>query len=92
VSGQSRTLVDYDMVLFFPTKPSDPDVTLASEVEAIAQFMESGRGFFATGDHENLGGELCGLIPRVRSMRRWWLSTGPKRRAGGAAGAWLPPS
>lgn len=77
VSGQSRTLVDYDMVLFFPTKPSDPDVTLASEVEAIAQFMESGRGFFATGDHENLGGELCGLIPRVRSMRRWWLSTGP---------------
>lgn len=75
---QSRTLADYDMALFFSVNPSNPNTALASEAEAIAQFMEAGGGFFATGDHANLGSELCGLIPRVRSMRRWWSpSTGP---------------
>jgi hypothetical protein len=76
-NGQSHTLADYDMVLFFAINPSNPNPTLAPEAEAIAQFMENGGGFFATGDHENLGGELCGLIPRVRSMRRWWVPAGP---------------
>ncbi len=77
VDGQSRTLADYDMALFFAIKNGDPDPALAAEAEAISQFMESGKGFFATGDHANLGAPLCGLIPRVRSMRRWWSSTGP---------------
>lgn len=78
VNGQSRTLADYDMALFFAINPSNPDTALAPEAEAIAQFMENGGGFFATGDHANLGAELCGLIPRVRSMRRWWYpSAGP---------------
>ena len=40
--------------------------------------MENGGGFFATGDHANLGSELNGIIPRVRSMRRWWYpGSGP---------------
>ena len=39
--------------------------------------MENGGGFFATGDHANLGSPLCGLIPRVRSMRRWWTGAPP---------------
>jgi hypothetical protein len=39
---------------------------------AFVQFMNAGRGVFATGDHEDLGAALCGSIPRVRSMRRWW--------------------
>lgn len=71
--GQTRTLGDYDMVLFFPINPANPNSELASEIDAIARFMENGGGFFATGDHQNLGSELCGLIPRVRSMRRWWF-------------------
>lgn len=77
VAGENRTLANYDMILFFAINPVDPDVTLNAEASAIAEFMENGGGFFATGDHANLGAELCGLIPRVRSMRRWWSSTGP---------------
>jgi hypothetical protein len=41
------------------------------ELRIISQFMDAGGGVFATGDHENLGKDLCGAIPRVRSMRRW---------------------
>lgn len=73
VKGQNRTLGDYDMILFFSTTPGNPDVlNFAQEAEAIAKFMENGGGFFATGDHANTGAYLCGLIPRVRSMRRWY--------------------
>ena len=77
VGGQARQLADYDMVLLFAIQAGDPDPALAPEAEAIAQYMEAGGGFFATGDHANLGAPLCGLIPRVRSMRRWWGGTGP---------------
>lgn len=73
VAGTSRTIADYDMVLFFPIEVGNANNTLAAEAEAIAQFMENGGGFFATGDHANLGGELTALIPRVRSMRRWYF-------------------
>lgn len=72
--GESRTLEQYDMCLFFPVMPSNADPALAPEAEAIAKFMENGGGFFATGDHANLGGQLTPLIPRVRSMRRWYFS------------------
>ena len=77
VNGVTRTLADYDMALFFSVEYGDPNTALAAEAEAIATFMENGGGFFATGDHANLGSTLCGLIPRVRSMRRWWSSNGP---------------
>jgi len=76
-NGKSQSLADYDMALFFAVKPSNADTSLAPEAEAIAQFMENGGGFFATGDHANLGGELCSQIPRVRSMRRWYFSGAP---------------
>lgn len=73
-NGETRTLANYDMILFFSTKVSNPDDAFKTEAEAIAKFMEDGGGFFATGDHANLGGEINGLIPRVRSMRRWYFS------------------
>jgi hypothetical protein len=78
VNGQSRTLADYDMALFFSILVGNPDSALAFEAEAIAQFMENGGGFFGTGDHANLGSTLNGLVPRVHSMRRWWApNAGP---------------
>jgi hypothetical protein len=77
VNGVNHTIADYDMVLFFSIDRGDPDNTLQAEADAIAQFMENGGGFFATGDHENLGSPLCGIIPRVRSMRRWWFDAAP---------------
>ncbi|HVF92291.1 MAG TPA: hypothetical protein VNH22_19655 [Blastocatellia bacterium] len=42
------------------------------EQAAIARFMDSGKGVFATGDHGTLGAPLCGSLPRVRRMRRWF--------------------
>lgn len=42
-----------------------------AELKAVAQFMDQGGGVFATGDHFDIGGALCGDIPRVRSMRKW---------------------
>lgn len=42
-----------------------------AELRAVSEFMDSGRGVFATGDHGALGRALCGQIPRVRSMRLW---------------------
>ncbi|HET7504806.1 MAG TPA: hypothetical protein VFK02_27475 [Kofleriaceae bacterium] len=74
VNGATRSLSDYDMALFFGINAVNADSALAAEAEAVAQFMESGGGFFATGDHQNLGAALCGLLPRVRSMRRWFYT------------------
>lgn len=49
-----------------------------SEVIAVANFMDGGGGVFATGDHQDLGVEMNGRIPRVRSMRKWyWPGAGP---------------
>jgi hypothetical protein len=52
-------------------RPSD------AELRAISEFMDSGRGVFATGDHGALGAALGGFVPRVRSMRRWFAEPGP---------------
>ncbi len=43
-----------------------------SELQAITNFMNAGGGIFATGDHNGMGSYMCGLIPRVRSMRMWF--------------------
>ncbi|MDQ6946290.1 MAG: hypothetical protein M3256_08440 [Actinomycetota bacterium] len=76
--GQTRHLADYDLVLFFPISPeSDTDDDGAhKEAEAVAKFMRGGGGFFATGDHEDLGAPVAQFIPRVRSMRRWAVNGG----------------
>jgi hypothetical protein len=52
-----------------------------AELAALTGFMDRGGGVFATGDHENLGMPLCGSVPRVRSMRKWWMKDDPGRPA-----------
>ena len=42
------------------------------ELLAIAKFMQDGGGVLASGDHEGLGSYMCGRIPRVRTMRKWF--------------------
>ncbi len=42
-----------------------------AELAIVEAFMEAGGGVFAVGDHDDLGRDLCGALPRVRSMRRW---------------------
>ncbi|MEZ4404214.1 MAG: hypothetical protein R3B06_29600 [Kofleriaceae bacterium] len=47
-----------------------------AEVAAITAFMDAGKGVFATGDHDALGAALCGELPRIRDMRRWYVEDG----------------
>lgn len=48
-----------------------------AEIDAVAEFMQSGGGVFSTGDHEDLGTDLSGSLPRVRHMRRWYFDEAP---------------
>ncbi len=63
-----------DQVWFFGLQQIGPYGRSLTSVElaSIARFMNKGGGVFATGDHQSMGYKLCGEIPRVRSMRRWW--------------------
>ncbi len=73
---QGRTLNDYDELWMFGASASPLD---DAELKAIARFMDQGKGVFATGDHENLGVGMCGQIPRVRTMRKWYYpNPGPQ--------------
>lgn len=42
-----------------------------AEIGVIAEFMNSGGGVFATGDHATIGQQMCGSLPRIRHMREW---------------------
>ncbi len=42
------------------------------EMAAVTAFMDDGGGVFATGDHDSIGADMCGHIPRVRAMRAWF--------------------
>lgn len=65
------------------TKPN-PFTLTDSELRALTNFMNNGGGVFATGDHEDLGAALCGRVPRVRSMRKWfYVDRKPPEKAPG---------
>ena len=66
----THDLTGYDAVLIFAV--SSGTSLEPGEATALFAFMQAGGGVFATGDHEALGVGLCGGIPRVRSMRRWF--------------------
>ncbi|MEL6875696.1 MAG: hypothetical protein AAGM33_09480, partial [Pseudomonadota bacterium] len=59
------------------------------ELAAIAEFMQAGGGVFATGDHDSIGAKMCGAIPRVQVMRKWFAEADPER-PGGFPGNWPP--
>jgi hypothetical protein len=42
------------------------------EIGALTRFMNAGGGVFATGDHDSMGADMCGFVPRVRAMRAWF--------------------
>lgn len=64
------TTANYDQVWLFGFASGVPSSD-ANEIKALAQFMESGGGVFATGDHSTIGQPLCGALPRIRKMREW---------------------
>jgi hypothetical protein len=50
-----------------------------AELVALTTFMNQGGGIFASGDHGSLGAPLCGKIPRIRTMRKWWHDADPTK-------------
>ena len=67
-----HNLSQYDQIWFIAVSRKTANPLSGKEVQAVYDFMQNGGGVFATGDHEDLGASMCGQIPRVRSMRRWW--------------------
>ena len=51
--------------------PADSEITDPEKI-VIAQFMEDGGGVFAVGDHDGIGALMCGKLPRIRTMRKWF--------------------
>ena len=89
------SLAGFDMAFFLSIATPAEDTSFAGttdasrkeEAAAIARFMEAGKGFFATGDHEDLGAGVNMHVPRVRSMRRWfWSGTSPYGLPGAPSG------
>jgi hypothetical protein len=71
-------LSQFDEIWMFAVSRGGVSPISEAELRAISQFMNAGGGVFATGDHEDLGVDMCGRIPRVRSMRKWhWPNPGP---------------
>lgn len=62
------TTAQYDQIWLFAFSTT---ALSAPEQGTIAQFMQSGGGVFATGDHETIGAGMGANIPRVRAMRNW---------------------
>jgi hypothetical protein len=73
----NHDLSGYDQIWLFGMERAGSEIA-DSELRQLARFMDGGGGVFATGDHEDLGVALCGRVPRVRSMRKWyWPNPGP---------------
>lgn len=71
----THDLTQYDVIWLFGVERQQGLALSDQELKAIAQYMNAGGGVFATGDHEDLGVDMCGEVPRVRSMRRWYFNT-----------------
>jgi hypothetical protein len=79
-SGHSLSDFDVIWLIGFEGRNADVGSAIASgtfkltdaELSAIGLFMADGGGVFATGDHDSVGADLCGRIPRVRAMRSWF--------------------
>ena len=63
------TLSNYDQIWLFGISSSGS--ISDSEIQVIADFMNSGGGVFATGDHASLGATINAKLPRIRHMRNW---------------------
>jgi hypothetical protein len=87
----SVNLSDYDQIWMFGYDGSNfggsgmLNFIADSELTALTKFMDGGGGVFATGDHDGLGSLMCGRIPRVRTMRKWFAASDNDSRVPAAA-------
>ncbi|MEV6391660.1 hypothetical protein, partial [Nocardia xishanensis] len=74
---RSERLRDYDVLWLFGFEGNNDGAVHGTpiadgEIAAVFDFMNAGGGVFATGDHSGMGSFMCGRIPRVRTMRKWF--------------------
>ena len=96
---KDANLLDFDVIWLIgnegrnthpPSGSSFPlDGMGADEFNAVAAFMDHGGGVFAVGDHDSIGANMCGHLPRVRAMRSWF-GDGDTAKPAGLAG--IPPN
>jgi len=67
-AAPALTTANYDQIWLFGFNAT---ALTAPEQATVAQFMQSGGGVFATGDHASLGAGMGANLPRIRSMRNW---------------------
>jgi hypothetical protein len=77
-----RSLLEFDAIWLIgwsgrndvvtSTLTSQPGGLGAAQLNAIAAYMEAGGGVFAVGDHDSVGADMSGYLPRVRVMRTWY--------------------
>ena len=68
----------YEEIWLFGVNRNTNGALSDAELKDLTTFMDGGGGVFATGDHEDLGLAMCGRLPRVRNMRKWyWPDPGP---------------
>src|SRR5882724_2350144 len=89
----STNLLNFDVIWLIgfegrndPAFPPSGSSTIgglgATQFNAIAQFMDNGGGVFAVGDHDSIGADMSGHIPRVRAMRSWFGQNDGAKPAG----------
>lgn len=92
-AGMGVNLLQYDVIWLIGfsgrnSSETPPSGTSAmgglgpAQLNAIAAFMEHGGGVFATGDHDSVGADMAGYIPRVRAMRCWYGANDGAKPAG----------
>jgi hypothetical protein len=76
--GAGVNLFEFDVIWLIgwrgrnQTRMGDPLILPEPEIAALTRYMDEGGGVFATGDHDSVGADMCGRIPRVRMMRTWY--------------------
>lgn len=74
---QFDNLMDFDEAWIFGDTRyiADPKIKFPEAfINNLICFMQNGRGVLGAGDHEDLGADMLGKVPRVRSMRKWFIS------------------
>lgn len=79
-----HNLLNFDVIWIFGYSGRNVQGTTsrdlaADEIGALTNFMDAGGGVFATGDHDSMGANLCGWMPRIRAMRAWFGPGDPNK-------------
>ena len=81
-----RSLLEFDAIWLIGDKgrnnpggpgPSTVGALGPAQHNAIAAYMQAGGGMFAVGDHDSMGSDMCGYLPRIRVMRAWYGPADP---------------